>query len=105
MPRRVHMAPKHASSEMEYVVEKIIVLNGVAVAELAGETYVALPGPKRWSGSLVESPLHGSLPRQARTYRIWTSRWRNGLGWSISGNFRVGENHWILSSQTDNYFA
>ena len=50
MPRHVHTAPKHASSEMEYVVEKIIVLNGVAVAELAGETYVALPRPKTMVG-------------------------------------------------------
>ena len=43
MPRHVHMAAKDESSEMEYVVEKIIVLNGVAVAELEGGLYVIPP--------------------------------------------------------------
>jgi quercetin dioxygenase-like cupin family protein len=43
MPRHVHMAPKDDSTGMEYVVEKIIVLNGVAIAELGGEVYVVPP--------------------------------------------------------------
>jgi quercetin dioxygenase-like cupin family protein len=43
MPRHMHMAPKHENTGMEYVVEKIIVLNGVAIAELGGEVYVVPP--------------------------------------------------------------
>lgn len=43
MPRHVHMAPDKDQPGMRYVVEKIIVLNGVAVAELAGEIYVVPP--------------------------------------------------------------
>lgn len=37
------MAPNKDQPGMRYVVEKIIVLNGVAVAELAGEIYVVPP--------------------------------------------------------------
>jgi hypothetical protein len=37
------MAPKKDGSGMRYVVEKIIVLNLVAIAELAGEIYVVPP--------------------------------------------------------------
>jgi hypothetical protein len=72
MPRHVHMAPKDSAPKMGYVVEKFIALDVVAVAEVGGEMYV-FP-PKRWSRSLVEYPKYGSLPRQAWTYRIWTSQ-------------------------------
>jgi hypothetical protein len=43
MPRHVHMSPINGGPEMGYVVEKIIVLNGIAVAELGGEMYVVPP--------------------------------------------------------------
>jgi quercetin dioxygenase-like cupin family protein len=43
MPRHVHMAPKDDSTAMGYVVEKVIVLNGIAIAELGGEVYVVPP--------------------------------------------------------------
>jgi hypothetical protein len=43
MPRHVHMTPKDDGAGMGYVVEKIIVLNGVAVVELSGEIYVVPP--------------------------------------------------------------
>ncbi|KAF2120998.1 hypothetical protein BDV96DRAFT_683382 [Lophiotrema nucula] len=43
MPRHVHMSPLGDGPELGYVVEKIIVLNGVAIAELEGEIYVVPP--------------------------------------------------------------
>lgn len=43
MPRHVHMSPKASGEGNRYIVEKIIVLNGVAIAELGGEVYVVPP--------------------------------------------------------------
>ncbi|KAI1371675.1 hypothetical protein F4677DRAFT_450159 [Hypoxylon crocopeplum] len=43
MPRHVHMAPKASGYGNRYIVEKILVLNGVALAELSGDTYVIPP--------------------------------------------------------------
>jgi len=43
MPRHVHMAPKASGDGNRYIVEKIVVLNGVALAELSGEIYVIPP--------------------------------------------------------------
>ncbi|KAH2644369.1 hypothetical protein KXV32_005457 [Aspergillus fumigatus] len=40
MPRHVHMAPDPAGKGHRYIVEKIMVMEGVAVAELGGEFYV-----------------------------------------------------------------
>jgi quercetin dioxygenase-like cupin family protein len=43
MPRHVHMAPRESGSGNRYIVEKILVLNGVALAELGGEIYIIPP--------------------------------------------------------------
>lgn len=43
MPRHVHMAPDPAGKGHCYIVEKIMVMEGVAVAELGGEFYVLPP--------------------------------------------------------------
>ncbi|OGM49491.1 hypothetical protein ABOM_001729 [Aspergillus bombycis] len=43
MPRHVHLAPDLAGKGHRYVVEKIMVMEGVAVAELGGEFYVIPP--------------------------------------------------------------
>lgn len=43
MPRHVHMAPDPAGKGHRYIVEKIMVMEGVAVAELGGEFYVLPP--------------------------------------------------------------
>ncbi|KAH7146613.1 hypothetical protein B0J13DRAFT_552361 [Dactylonectria estremocensis] len=43
MPRHVHMAPRASGDGSRYIVEKILVLNGVALAELSGEIYVIPP--------------------------------------------------------------
>ncbi|KAL4744929.1 hypothetical protein BDW72DRAFT_208620 [Aspergillus terricola var. indicus] len=45
MPRHVHMAPDKSTGNgrLRYVVEKIMVMEGVAVAELGGELYVIPP--------------------------------------------------------------
>lgn len=43
MPRHVHMAPKASGDGNRYIVEKLLVLNGVALAELSGEIYVIPP--------------------------------------------------------------
>lgn len=43
MPRHVHMDNSSTGSNSKYVVEKIMVLGGVALAELAGEVYVIPP--------------------------------------------------------------
>lgn len=43
MPRHVHMAPDPTGKSLRYVVEKIMVMEGVAVAELGGEFYVIPP--------------------------------------------------------------
>ncbi|KAM0543278.1 hypothetical protein ACHAPJ_012362 [Fusarium lateritium] len=43
MPRHVHMAPKESGPGNRYIVEKLLVLNGVALAELGGDVYVIPP--------------------------------------------------------------
>ncbi|KAF9893042.1 hypothetical protein FE257_012453 [Aspergillus nanangensis] len=43
MPRHVHMAPDRSGEGNRYIVEKIMVMEGVAVAELGGEFYVIPP--------------------------------------------------------------
>ncbi|KAH6667004.1 hypothetical protein B0J14DRAFT_603790 [Halenospora varia] len=43
MPRHVHMSPKASGAGNRYIVEKILVMNGVALAELCGEIYVIPP--------------------------------------------------------------
>jgi len=43
MPRHVHMSPKASGDGNRYIVEKILVLNGVALAELSGQIYVVPP--------------------------------------------------------------
>jgi hypothetical protein len=43
MPRHVHMSPKASGGGNRYIVEKILVMNGVALAELCGEIYVVPP--------------------------------------------------------------
>lgn len=44
MPRHVHMSPRRDSKGgHRYIVEKILVLNGVAIVELSGEVYVIPP--------------------------------------------------------------
>jgi hypothetical protein len=44
MPRHVHMTePAVEGEDRRYVVENILVLNGVAIAELGGEIYVVPP--------------------------------------------------------------
>lgn len=43
MPRHVHMTTNTDSENQRYIVEKIMVLNGVALAELAGKIYVIPP--------------------------------------------------------------
>lgn len=43
MPRHVHMSPKASGQGNRYIVEKILVMNGVALAELSGEIYVVPP--------------------------------------------------------------
>lgn len=43
MPRHVHMSPNSSGDGKRYIVEKILVLNGVALAELSGEIYVIPP--------------------------------------------------------------
>tara|TARA_R110002060_G_scaffold41238_9_gene52753 strand:- start:597 stop:1250 length:654 start_codon:yes stop_codon:yes gene_type:complete len=43
MPRHVHMSPKASGDGLRYIVEKILVLNGVALAELCGEIYIIPP--------------------------------------------------------------
>lgn len=44
MPRHVHMSPlKGEHGGHRYIVEKILVLNGVAIVELSGEVYVIPP--------------------------------------------------------------
>jgi hypothetical protein len=43
MPRYVHMSPKALGDGNRYIVEKILVTNGVALAELYGEIYVVPP--------------------------------------------------------------
>lgn len=43
MPRHVHMSPKASGDGKRYIVEKILVMNGVALAELSGEIYVIPP--------------------------------------------------------------
>lgn len=44
MPRHVHMSPRADGPGLRYVVEKLIILNGIAVAEIEGEIYVIPPG-------------------------------------------------------------
>jgi hypothetical protein len=43
MPRHVHMSPQVSGPGKRYIVEKILVMNGVALAELSGEIYVVPP--------------------------------------------------------------
>lgn len=43
MPRHVHLAPSGSGDSKRYVVEKIVTLNGVALAELGGGVYVIPP--------------------------------------------------------------
>ncbi|KXH66694.1 hypothetical protein CSAL01_13582 [Colletotrichum salicis] len=43
MPRHVHMAPNVSRGGSRYIVEKLLVLNGVAIAELGGQIYVIPP--------------------------------------------------------------
>ena len=43
MPRHVHMSPTASGNGKRYIVEKIMVMNGVALAELSGEIYVVPP--------------------------------------------------------------
>jgi hypothetical protein len=40
MPRHVHMSPKASGHSKQYIVEKILVLNSIALAELSREIYV-----------------------------------------------------------------
>lgn len=44
MPRHVHMSLRADGPGLRYVVEKLIILNGIAVAEIKGEIYVIPPG-------------------------------------------------------------
>lgn len=43
MPRHVHLAPSGPGDSKRYVVEKIVTLNGVALAELGDQIYVIPP--------------------------------------------------------------
>ncbi|CAM1508740.1 Fc.00g055880.m01.CDS01 [Cosmosporella sp. VM-42] len=43
MPRHVHMSPRASGGGNRYIVEKILVLNGVALAELSGQVFVIPP--------------------------------------------------------------
>jgi hypothetical protein len=43
LPRHIHIEERY-ERDLELVAERILVLNGVALTELAGEIYVAVPG-------------------------------------------------------------
>ncbi|KAK3716373.1 hypothetical protein LTR37_006523 [Vermiconidia calcicola] len=43
MPRHVHMSPNPSGNGKRYVVEKIMVMEGIALAELGGQIYVIPP--------------------------------------------------------------
>jgi hypothetical protein len=62
MPRHVHMSPTEEKTGMRYVVEKIIVLNGIAVAELGGEIYVVPPNTMVTIGPGVPHTWVAALP-------------------------------------------
>ncbi|PNS14598.1 leucine-tRNA ligase [Sphaceloma murrayae] len=43
MPRHVHMATDSTTNGKRYIVEKIVVMDGIGIAELGGELYVVPP--------------------------------------------------------------
>ncbi|KAJ6140020.1 hypothetical protein N7471_006506 [Penicillium samsonianum] len=63
MPRHARMAPRNDGLGMRYVVEKIIVLNGVAVVGLAGEIYVL---PPKTMATIGRSAGSGGCGRTSR---------------------------------------
>ncbi|KAF7917476.1 uncharacterized protein EAE98_010239 [Botrytis deweyae] len=99
IPRHFHMKVATDAKSRRYVVENILVLNGVAIVELSGEIYVEPPKTLVSIGGGMPHTWTACLARICKNlvYRPTSNRVR----WSISGIFLPIRQSQLLMHEED----